>query len=363
MRGSAEVAPVRAGEELDPARVEAWLREHLPGLPSPLAILQFPGGHANLTYLLRFGAPGSPALRELVLRRPPRGPLAPGSHDMAREYKVLSRLWRHYDRAPRAHLFCADDRAAGAPCFVMEYRPGVVLRRAIPDSMRQHADLGRRVSFALVDALADLHAVDYRAAGLEDLGRPEGFAERQLAGWAKRWELAVERELPAFEEVRAALGASLPPAQAPGLIHNDPKLDNCQFDPANPDRVQSVFDWDMCTLGDPLFDMGTLLAYWGEPGDRGERQTQLVTALDTECPSRAELAERYAARRGVSLRDLAWYEAFGLWKSAVVLQQLYIRWKRGQTQDARFAGLERVVPQLVRAAGRVLEDRAKTRSA
>ncbi len=351
---------MRAGEELDPARVERRLREQFPELPSPLAILQFPGGHANLTYLLRFGAAGDPSARELVLRRPPQGILAPGAHDMAREHKVLSKLWQHYDRAPRAYLYCEDVSIAGAAFFVMERRRGVVLRRSIPEQMQQHPEIGRRVSFALVDALAELHEVDYSAAGLADLGKPEGFAQRQLAGWAKRWQLAQDRELPEFEELRSALAAGLPPVQPPGLIHNDPKLDNCQFDPANPDRVASIFDWDMCTLGDPLFDIGTLLAYWAEPADAGLRQVQVVTTLDVACPTRAELARRYADRRDISLGDLAWYEAFGLWKNAVVLQQLFIRWKRGETRDRRFENLDRAIPGLLRSAAELLEHRARS---
>src|SRR5712692_172 len=183
-----EIAPVRPGEQLDWPRLQAWLlprlAEALPGVAGGLAALQFPNGSANLTYLLRLGE------HELVLRRPPMGELAPGAHDMRREFKVLSRLWRHFDRAPRAYVFCDDHAVLGSDFFVMERRRGEVVRTALPDSMRGHAEAGRRIAFALVDAMADLHALDAVACGLGDLGKPEGFVERQLGGWARRWALS-----------------------------------------------------------------------------------------------------------------------------------------------------------------------------
>ncbi len=343
-----EVAPVRAGEEQDWGRAEAWIRERMPGLPEPLEVLQFPGGHANLTYLLRFGP------RELVLRRPPFGPVAPGSHDMAREHKVLSRLWRHLDTAPRSYLLCEDESVIGARFFVMERRTGVVVRFRIPDALARHRDVGRRVSFALVDAMADLHDVDYEKADLADLGRPEGFVERQVSGWKKRFDQAKDAEIPLFDEVHARLARSLPASPRPSLVHNDLKLDNCQFDPADPDRVKSIFDWDMTTLGDPLVDLGTLLGYWAEPTDPADRSPTNALTNQPGFPTRRELAERYAARRRVPLEQVAWYEAFALWKTAVVLQQIYIRYVRGQTRDERFAALGPRVPTLVRLASDVL---------
>jgi len=255
-----EIAPVRPGERLDWPRLETWLRrlaELLPGVGGgPLEVLQFPHGSANLTYLLRVGD------HELVLRRPPMGQIAPGAHDMKREFKVLSRLWRHFDRAPRAYLFCDDPAVLGADFFVMERRRGEVIRTAIPDAMRACPDVGRRVAFALVDAMAELHALDPRDCDLGDLGRPEGFAGRQVAGWAKRWELAKFDDSPvAMDELHERLVREIPAPSRVSIVHNDLKLDNCQFDPADPDRVASIFDWDMATLGDPLIDLGTLLGY------------------------------------------------------------------------------------------------------
>ena len=265
----AEATPVRPGEDLDWPKVAAYLKVRLPGLDGGLEVLQFPNGSANLTYLLRFG--GQP----LVLRRPPFGRLAPGAHDMAREYRVLSRLWRAFPPAPRASLLCEDQDIIGATFFVMEFRPGVVIWDEIPEPMRHHADVARRVGFAVVQALADLHQVDYVSCGLADLGRPDGFVARQVRGWRGRWEMvapgAAEPARPLMLEVADMLELTLPRPQRTAILHNDLKLDNCQFDPADPDRVHSVFDWDMATLGDPLVDVGTLLNYWPDPADARRR--------------------------------------------------------------------------------------------
>jgi aminoglycoside phosphotransferase (APT) family kinase protein len=276
---------------------------------------------------------------------------------MVREHKVLSRLWAHFPPAPRAYLLCEDESVIGARFFVMERREGVVVRLRIPDALRRHADAPRRVSFALVDAMADLHEVDYESAGLADLGRPDGFVERQLAGWKRRFELAQDAPLPRFDEVHAQLARSLPASPRASLVHNDLKLDNCQFDPADPDRVRSIFDWDMATLGDPLVDLGTLLGYWAEPSDSADRSPTNSLTNQPGFPTRRELAERYAARRRVPLESIRWYEAFALWKTAVVLQQIYIRFVRGQTRDERFRALGSRVPTLVELAGTVLRSR------
>jgi aminoglycoside phosphotransferase (APT) family kinase protein len=236
----------------------------------------------------------------------------------------------------------------------MERRTGVVVRARIPDELRRHPDVARRVSFALVDAMADFHDVDYEKADLADLRKPAGFSERQVAGWKKRWDAAKDVELPLFEAVHARLAASVAPAAGASLVHNDLKLDNCQFDPADPDRVKSIFDWDMTTLGDPLVDLGTLLGYWSEPGDGADRSPTNALTNQPGFPARRELAERYAARRDVPLERIAWYEAFAIWKTAVVLQQIYIRFVRGQTTDERFRLMGPRIPTLVQLAADVL---------
>jgi aminoglycoside phosphotransferase (APT) family kinase protein len=346
----AEVAPVRPGEDLDWPRAAAFLRQRLPGLDGDLSVLQFPNGSANLTYLLRFG--GLP----LVLRRPPFGRIAPGAHDMGREYRVLSRLWEAFPAAPRALLLCEDEAIIGARFFVMEFRPGVVIWNSVPPSMRHHPDVARRVGFAVVRALAGLHQVDYARVGLGDLGRPDGFVSRQLTGWRSRWEAVASGAADAvMTEVADALERTMPSPQRAAILHNDLKLDNCQFDPADPDQVHSVFDWDMATLGDPLVDVGTLLNYWPDPSDKpGDRGRYPAGQETLGLPSRAEILAVYATATGLDLTGIRWYQAFAAWKTAVVMQQLYDRYLRGETADQRMASRADQVPELAGRARRLL---------
>ena len=338
-----EVAPIRPGEEFDEVCVEKYLREHLRGedLPGPMQVAQFPGGHANLTYLLRFGE------REFVLRRPPLGPVAPKSHDMAREYRVLSRLADHLPQAPRAYLLCEDPEVMGAIFIRMERCHGLVMRGTIPPELDAHPDGRRRASLALIDTIADFHRVDYAAIGLEGLGKPEGFAERQVRGWNDRWHRAKHEDSALFDEMYEWLIGHLPDQRASSLVHNDLKFDNVMIDPQNPDRITAILDWDMTTLGDPLVDLGTFLAYWVEAGDPPARGATLAVTAQAGFPPRSELAERYAGRTGADLSVIPWYEAFAHWKTAVVLQQIYIRFRRGQTNDERFAMMADRVPMLV----------------
>ena len=348
-----ELETVRHGEDLDWPRIEAYLREHLPkelDLAGGFEVLQFPHGSANLTYMIRFGA------TELVLRRPPFGTLAPGAHDMRREFKVLSRLWRIFDAAPRAYLFCDDHEIGGADFFVMERRCGEVIRGVIPESMRGHQDVGRRIGLALVDAMARFHAIDPSQADLTHLGRPDGFVARQVAGWKKRWDLvADERFDAAMNDVHARLEASQPPSQRVSLVHNDIKLDNCMFDPADPDHVIAFFDWDMTTLGDPLIDLGTLLNYWPDPSDgEGDRRGSHPGMERMGLPPRAEVVERYGAQTGFDVSKAAWYESFAQWKTATVVQQLHYRWKVGDSSDERMAVVADSLPLLIGGADRGL---------
>jgi len=326
-----EVAPVREGDDLNWTKVEHHLRDNIDGLEGDFEVLQFPYGSANLTYLLRFGD------TELVLRRPPHGTLPPGAHDMKREHKVLSQLWQHWDKAPRSYLLCEDHDIGGADFFVMERRTGVVIREALPEEMAYHENLARRVGFAMIDAMVEFQELDPVACGLGDLGKPEGFVERQVTGWKKRWDLAEpEGGAPVMHDVHARLARSMPGPTKAALVHNDLKLDNAQFDPTDPDRVKSIFDWDMTTLGDPLIDLGTLLNYWPDPSDDPPRVSR--PGMETwGLPARVELVEHYARGAGIETDRIAWYEAFALWKTGVVIQQLYNRWASGATKDDRMA--------------------------
>ena len=340
-----DTAPVRPDERCDVAALEVCLRGRFPGAEGPLVIEQFPSGYSNLTYLLRFGE------REFVLRRPPLGPLPPKAHDMAREHRVLDALWRFFPPAPRPYLLCEDPSIIGAPFFVMERRAGVVIRRELPPHWAHDPGVCRLISETLVDVMAELHAVDWRAAGLHDLGRPEGFMARQVRGWTDRWERAKDREIPALTDLSRWLADRVPVPSDATLVHGDLKLDNVMLDPQDPARVVAVLDWEMCTTGDPLADLGILLGYWAEAKDPLARQESVlqVTALPGFY-TRAELVKRYATQTGRDVSKIAFYEAFALFKIAVVIQQIYIRWKRGQTKDERFGLLAPRVEALAQAA-------------
>ena len=344
-----ETAPVRRGEDLNWEVIEDFLRRELPDAvdaSGSFMVRQFPNGAANLTYLISFGE------TELVLRRPPFGTLAPGSHDMAREYKVLSRLWKIFPKAPRAFVFTDDSSIAGSDMFVMERRSGEVIRGVIPHSMRHHVDLGRRIGFALTDAISEFHLLDPSDVGLENLGKPDGFAERQVRGWKKRWDLVTDERYDAIMgEIHRKLSDSIPTPQRVSFVHNDLKLDNCMFRPDNPDEVEAIFDWDMTTLGDPLIDLGTLLNYWPDPDDDPEVTRGGHDGLGSVgLPKRSEIVEHYAQVSGLDLSRIGWYEAFGQWKTATVLQQLHYRWKVGDSKDERMALIADALPKFTETA-------------
>ncbi|MFI5399455.1 MAG: phosphotransferase family protein [SAR324 cluster bacterium] len=330
-----ELIPMRPDERIDAAAVAAFLKDKLPVTGTP-EILQFEGGKANLTYLLRYRSTPQ-GTQEFVLRRPPLGPVAPSAHDMGREYKVLSVLYQAYPYAPRAYLYSEDTSIVGAPFLVMERRRGIVIRQTMPARFLGQPELMRRMSETIVDVLADLHAVDPKAIGLDTLGKPEGFMARQVKGWGGRWEAAKTQEVPVFYKTWDWLNANLPPAPRTSLVHNDFKLDNMMMDAEDPARCVAVFDWDMCTLGDPLADLGTLLGYWTEAGDSAERAAFAV--MPSALPgwyTRREAVRRYGERSGTDLSRIRFYETFAMWKTAVVIQQIYVRLHRGQTQDLRF---------------------------
>jgi len=351
-----DTRPVRAGEELDWTTLEAWLRERLPGshiprldLRAPMQVAQFPGGHSNLTYRIRFGR------TDLVVRRPPLGPVAPTAHDMAREFRWLSAVHPVYPLAPRVYALCEDPAIVGSVFYVMERRQGLVLRDEEPPSIDNRPDVRRAMSLALVDALVDLHGIDIAAAGLAHLGKPEGFVERQVRGWTERWNRSRTGEVPDMEALARWLVESLPPNPARRtIVHGDFKLDNLMFDAAGPCRPGAVFDWEMAALGDPLVDLGILLAYWA-PSASPTRRDALTTV--TALPgwlTPAELVERYAARSGRDLTTLRFFEVFALFKIAVVVQQIYYRFVEGQTADARFANFGDRVVSLARRAASML---------
>ncbi len=317
----------RPGEELPTEYLVPYLRGIWPDLQGPLEVTQFRGGHANLTYALAFGE------REMVLRRPPFGKIAPGAHDMRREYQVLSRLPDYFAPAPRALHLCTDAEVIGADFVVMERRYGTVVRYQLPEEFQGVSDVEKRLTDALVRVTADLHRVDAVKAGLLELGQPEGFAARQLKGWTKRWELAKTAENSDMETLSFTLPQAVPVPQAVSIVHGDLKFDNCQFQAGEPDRVTSVFDWDMATLGDPLIDLAGTLSFWPDPGLNAADMP--IALLVGNWPTKAYVKEQYAGETGFDLSGMPWYEAFACFKTAVIAQQLYRRYVDGGTKDAR----------------------------
>jgi len=336
--------PPRPGEELSEDRLAEYLRRAL-ALGGPLRVQQFPGGHSNLTYLVTAGA------RELVLRRPPFGSTVKAAHDMGREFKVLSALAPVFPRVPRVVAFCEDASVLGGPFYLMDRARGLILRSRAPKGVALPPETVARLCAAFVETLVELHGLDYAAAGLAGFGNPEGYASRQVAGWTKRYRDAQTGEVGEMEAVASWLAGHVSPAQGASLLHNDYKHDNLVLDPARPDRIVAVLDWEMSTLGDPLMDFGTTLAYWVEERDGDELKA--IAFGPTRLPgsyTRRQLVDRYAERSGRAVHDLDFYYCFGLFKIAVVVQQIYYRFRQGLTRDPRFAVLGRAVNVLARQA-------------
>ncbi|MFS2013879.1 phosphotransferase family protein [Azospirillum sp. CT11-132] len=321
---------------LDWAAIAGHLAAHGLRLDRETPPRQFTGGLANLNFLVSVN--GTPA----VLRSPPPGPLPPGANDMAREHRILSRLWRTLPLAPKSLHLCEDAGVAGHPFILLEHRPGVTLAGSAPPLLEQHPDAGARLGPLLVDCLADIHAVDPAAVGLGDFGRPDGFLDRAVAGWSKRAHLSAGPDGPPAPAVELTewLADQLTRVR-PGpatLLHNDFKLDNLILDPERLEPV-AILDWDQGTRGDPLFDLATLLSYWTEAGDPPVMHdlAQMPTA-GFGFPSRREAAERYAARTGRDLSEFRFHRVLALFKLAVVFQQLHDRYRSGTTSDPRYAG-------------------------
>ena len=328
-----ETIKVREGEGFDAGSVESVLREKIDGLPDgELEVEQFPSGASNLTYLLKIGA------WEGVLRRPPMGLIPPKAHDMGRESGILSKLNAAYPLAPKPYFFTDDESVIGAPFYVMEKRTGVVLDESFPEDVRPDEELCRGISRTVVDTLVELHAVDPAEAGLGELGRPEGFLERQTKGWISRYDEAKTDEIEEVGPLTDWLVNNVPDGPPPTVIHNDYKLNNLVLSPDDLTEVRAVLDWEMTTVGDPLFDLAVSLSYWIEPGDPDDLKAVMPTVTSTPgFMTRRELIDRYAEKSGRDLSEMHWYVVFGYFKLAGILQQIFARWKNGQTSDERFA--------------------------
>jgi aminoglycoside phosphotransferase (APT) family kinase protein len=341
---------VRPGEALPEERVQAYLKNRLPDLEGPLTIEQYPSGASNLTYRVTCGE------RRMILRRPPLGTKAATAHDMGREFKVLSALSAHWPYAPRPLAFCDDAEVMGSPFYLMEHRRGIILRREIPAGILETPAKVRTLFERFVEILVELHALDYTAIGLGDLGRPDGYVARQVHGWCKRFRAARTPDMPDCEAVMAWLVEKMPTdTAAPGIIHNDYKFDNIVLDSEDPQRIVAVLDWEMATIGDPLMDLGSTLGYWVEATDPPQRH--LVRAMPTHQPgalSRREFVDLYGRLSGLTMDRFDFYYCFGLFRLIVIIQQIYYRYYHGQTQNERFKQYAAGIPVLEKTAQGVI---------
>ena len=343
-------AEVRSGEELDLIAVEAFLKDSISGIEGPVTLEQFPSGASNLTYLIGCGD------RQLVLRRPPFGTKAATAHDMGREFKVLTALCERFSYAPRPLAYTRDESVMGCPFYVMERIEGTIIRKELPQGLIDSPSNLRALFERFVAVMNELHTLDYARAGLADLGKPVGYVRRQVLGWSKRYRAARTPDVPDFETVMAWLEEKMP-AESPsaGIIHNDFKLDNIVLDPADPLKIIGVLDWEMATLGDPLMDLGCTLGYWVEKNDPAERHLMrtMPTHLDGALTRKA-FVETYGRLSGIRMDGFDFYYCFGLFRLAVIVQQIYYRYYHGQTKNPQFKRFAAGVPILERAAMEVV---------
>jgi aminoglycoside phosphotransferase (APT) family kinase protein len=338
-------APIRPGEELDLDRLEPYLRRQFPNEAGELLVRQFPSGHSNLTYSLNFGA------REIVLRRPPFGSKVKSAHDMSREYRVLSKLHSAYAPAPQVLHYSDDESVIGAPFYLMNPIHGVIVRKQLPRGLELPPEKARRLSESFVDNLIRLHQLDYAAVGLADLGKPEGYLERQVRGWTERYHGSKTHNYPEVEKITAWMQQHMPAASDISLIHNDYKYDNVVLDSNDITKIVGVLDWEMCTIGDPLTDLGTTLAYWIDATDPEELQTNRWGPTNVPGSlTRAEIVNIYAQKTGTDLSYIAFYLTFARFKLAVIVQQIYYRYHQGLTKDERFASMPDTIQMLLRAS-------------
>jgi len=347
-----QAVATRKGEELDAKKLLEFLKNQVEGLEGELAIAQFPGGYSNLTYALTLGD------HHWVLRRPPVGANIKSGHDMGREFKILSALQGHYGKVPKPLAYTEDVSIMGCPFYVMERVPGVILRSAMSKEMYPKPELMQGIADAWLDTLVELHEVDYKRAGLADFGKPDGYIGRQIEGWGKRYFNAKTDEVPKLEKAWKWLEANMPEGTHTALIHNDFKYDNLVLSEDDWTKVLAVLDWEMATLGDPLMDVGTSIGYWVNPDDPDfMRQLNLSPTHLPGNPKRGEIIHQYALKSGREITNEVFLYVYGLFKIAVIVQQIYARYKQGFSQDARFASLIQGVKTIGEIADRAIERR------
>jgi aminoglycoside phosphotransferase (APT) family kinase protein len=327
---------IRKGEELNISNLATFLRQYFPDWQGEIQVAQFPSGFSNLTYFVQVGN------KELVLRRPPFGANIKSAHDMQREYGILQSLQPVYPKIPKPLIYTDDTSVIGTEFYIMERVQGLILRNRPPKDMELTADKMRILSKAVIQNLADLHAIDIYATDLIRLGKPDGYVQRQVEGWIGRYEKAATDEVLTMNKAADWLRANLPAESSPALIHNDYKYDNIVLNPDNLSEIIAVLDWEMATVGDPLMDLGTTLGYWADADSPEVLKAFSLTAFPGNM-SRQEVAQCYAEASGRNIDNILFYYVFGCYKIGVIVQQIYARYKKGFTQDPRFAHLIHLV--------------------
>ncbi len=346
-RGFTDTIPVRSGENLNPELLKPFLEQHFNLENESLQIKQFGSGHSNLTYELRVGE------WEAVLRRPPHGPVAPKAHDMEREYSILQDVNHVFPLAPKPYLFSNNISIVGSPFYVMERKRGFVYDTSFPNEVNASTKFCRSLSETMVDTLVNLHSIEYKNTRLAEITHPKGFMERQVHGWIARYIKARTHEVEGVDELTKWLVSNIPTSQEATIIHYDYKLNNSMFSFEDPTEMIGLFDWEMTTVGDPLADVGAAMSYWNEADDPELLKLGLgkpsVTLRDGFF-TKKEFIELYAKKSGRDVTNIHYYTTFAYFKLAVICQQIYYRWKKGQTKDPRFANFHLFVNSLIKHA-------------
>ena len=326
---------IRIGEELNQETLATYLNEHR--IAKEISIQQFPSGYSNLTYLIKTEE------EEYILRRPPFGANIKSAHDMEREFNVLSLLQKAgFTKVPEPILFCADESVMGAKFYLMKRVNGVILRNRVPKGMTIDPVTFKQLSKSAIDQLVQLHQLDIKSTGLDQLGKPEGYVQRQVEGWTKRYVNAQTDDIAAMNEAAEWMQKNIPTSAKASFIHNDYKYDNLVLNPDNLTEIKAILDWEMATVGDPLMDLGTTLAYWAEANDSDALKPFNLTWMPGNM-TRNEMASYYAEKSQTNIDDIVFYYVFGSFKVGVICQQIYHRYKQGFTQDPRFASLIYVI--------------------
>ncbi len=342
---------VRSGEEIDSTAIKKFLLENITGLTGDISVTQFPSGFSNLTYMIDMGG------RQMVLRRPPIGAKVKAGHDMGREYKVLKALYPVFPYCPEPFAYTEDTSIIGSPFFIMDKLSGIILRKEMPKELAFSEEQGKQLCINLVDQLADIHGIDVEKTGLDFIGKPTGYVKRQVEGWSRRYRKAKTKDAPDFEIIMAWLKDKMPnDTDHPSIVHNDYKFDNVVLDPGQPENIIGVLDWEMTTYGDPLMDLGNSLAYWVQKDDSDD--LQMIRTMPTNIPgalTRQNILDYYEKKTGTNTRQFDFYYCFGLFRLAVIAQQIYYRYFHKITKNERFAMLIFAVAILEKTALKIIE--------